>query len=76
MTYANPTEVGPDTKSLKQWIDYVREEEGIIVRDPDGFDRFDPEMFDLHYTEEEFRKGLMHCTISGIGEQIRTRYSA
>lgn len=47
-------------KTLNEWA----EEDGIVILDPDGFDRKDPELMTRLFTYEEYRKGLYPCTIA------------
>lgn len=51
-------------KTLREWIDELKEKEGIIILDADGFDRSRPNMLDMLYTEEEFLQGLRRCTVT------------
>ena len=46
-------------RTIEQWSDI----KGIRIIDPDGFDRTDPKLYEKLFTEEEFEKGLLNCTI-------------
>lgn len=52
-------------KSLREWADIWEREHGIVIYDPDGFDRRDPDMWEREYTRDEFVEGLWQCTIVG-----------
>lgn len=49
-------------KTLNEWA----EEDGIVILDPDGFDRKDPQLMTRLFTYDEFQKGLYPCTIAII----------
>jgi len=60
-----------ERKTIKQW----QEEFGIIIHDPDGFDRSDPDLMNKKFTKEEFEKGAMLSTIEQKGSGTITRGS-
>lgn len=48
-----------EKKTINEWCD----RHNIIMLDPDGFDRTDPELFERKFTEQEFMAGLYRSTI-------------
>jgi hypothetical protein len=48
-----------DLKTIKEWAD----NEGIVVLDPDGFDRTDPELMTRKFSYKDFCKGILRSTI-------------
>lgn len=49
----------PTKRTLKQW-EYIK---GINIIDYDGFDRKDEKLMERYFTEEEFDKGVVSCTL-------------
>ena len=47
--------------TIKQW-EIIK---GVKILDPDGFDRTDPKLYERFFTEKEFDKALINCTIEG-----------
>lgn len=56
------TEPGPGTQSLRDWAADWLINTGVRLLDPDGFDRRDEQMWERHYTKEEFERGLARST--------------
>jgi len=50
-----------ETKTLQEWADI----DGLIIYDPDGFDRSDPEIMSRKFTRQEYDAGIMLCSIVG-----------
>jgi len=48
-----------ETKTLQEWADI----DGLIIYDPDGFDRSDPEIMSRKFTRQEYDAGIMLCSI-------------
>jgi len=48
-----------ETKTLQEWADI----DGLIICDPDGFDRSDPEIMSRKFTRQEYDAGIMLCSI-------------
>jgi len=46
-------------KTITEW----EKETGVKILDPDGFDRSNPNLYDLEFTKEEFIKGVLGSTI-------------
>jgi hypothetical protein len=55
-------------KTLQEWTDEL----GIIILDPDGFDRFDQKLYEKEMSFEEFTNGILRCTIDVKGENRNT----
>jgi hypothetical protein len=49
----------PERLTIAQW----GERTGIVVLDPDGFDRTDMELTSRLFTEDEFRRGVWNSTV-------------
>lgn len=47
-------------RTIKEWSEIT----GVIILDPDGFDRSDPRLSERLFTFQEFEKGMMESTIS------------
>ena len=54
----NP-ETEPEKKTINEWASI----DGIIIVDPDGFDRSDLDLFNRLYTRSEYEEGIMLCSI-------------
>jgi hypothetical protein len=48
-----------ELKTIQEWAD----KDGIIVLDPDGFDRTQPDVMTNKISYEEYSKGILFCTI-------------
>lgn len=57
----------PVRRNLDQWAALY----GVIILDPDGFDRTDPLLHERMFTQEEFEAGLYRCTILGSTRQAK-----
>jgi hypothetical protein len=52
-------------EELKSIVDWAKED-GLIILDPDGFDRSDPQVMSKLRSREEYEKGIMLCMIDRI----------
>lgn len=50
-----------ERKTLQEWADI----DGLIIYDPDGFDRTDPEVMTRKRTREEYMQGVYRCSVMG-----------
>ena len=51
-----------ETRTIQEWAD----RDYLIVVDPDGFDRTDPEIMVRKRTKEEYDAGIMLCSIIAL----------
>lgn len=61
-------------RTIKQWCKFY----GIIMADPDGFDRKDIHLFERYFTRAEFDEGLYKCSIwvkkGGMMDRLVQKY--
>lgn len=50
-------------KEVKKTIEEWQKEFGVIIMDPDGFDRSDMKLYERTFTKEDFENRLPACTI-------------
>lgn len=52
-------------KTIVEWCKQFK----VVIVDPDGFDRKDPDLYKRLFTEEEFMQGMMRssCAPPGAG---------
>jgi hypothetical protein len=51
--------------TIDEWCKRKR----VTIFDPDGFDRRDPNLYSRLFTEQEFMRGLMLCSILWEGDK-------
>ena len=49
---------------LREWREIFEKLTGIVILDPDGFDRSDPFMWEREYTLDEFLQRAQRCTVN------------
>lgn len=55
----NWQENGEIVRKISEW-EIIK---GIRIIDPDGFDRMDPNLYEKYFTEDEFDRAILTCTI-------------
>lgn len=50
------------TKTLQEWA----AEFNLLIIDPDGYDRSDPNLLTKQFTKEEFMTGIFKCTVTSL----------
>lgn len=50
-----------EKKTIQEWADH----DCLIVVDPDGFNRSDPELMTRKFTKEEYIQGVVLCSVMG-----------
>lgn len=46
--------------TIKEWSEI----KGVVILDPDGFDRKDPDLMERTFTEQEFNEGMVGSTVA------------